>query len=212
LTPISREFGFDRGRPIDRYYIEGFLLAHENDIRGRVLEIGDDSYTRRFGGGRVGTADVLHIDATNPHATFVGDLAHADHLPSDHFDCFILTQTLHLVYDFHAAIRTVHRILKPGGVVLATFPGISQLSHDEWAATWYWAFTGHSARRMFSEVFGDHQVAVTTLGNVLAATAFLHGIAAEEMDVEQLDFQDPQYQMLITVHARKGERSALTAP
>src|SRR5262249_6056962 len=60
VTPISREFGFDRGLPVDRYYIEQFLSVHADDIRNRVLEIGDDTYMRRFGGSRVTKGDVLH--------------------------------------------------------------------------------------------------------------------------------------------------------
>jgi SAM-dependent methyltransferase len=121
VTPISRHFGFDRGLPIDRYYIEKFLVEHSQDIRGRVLEIGDDSYTRRFGGNRVAIRDVLHVEEGNVRATLVGDLTRADHIPSDTFDCFILTQTLHLIYDVRAALQTIYRILKPRGVVLATF-------------------------------------------------------------------------------------------
>src|SRR5689334_2088523 len=81
LTPISRDWGFDRGRPIDRYYIERFLEANANHIQGRVLEIGDNSYTRRFGGERVTISDVLHIEEGNPQATIVADLANAEHLP-----------------------------------------------------------------------------------------------------------------------------------
>ena len=59
LTPISQCFGFDRGLPVDRYYIERFLARHASEIVGRVLEIGDDTYTRRFGGSRVSRSDVL---------------------------------------------------------------------------------------------------------------------------------------------------------
>src|SRR6202035_2497766 len=39
LQPVSRKFGYDRGTPISRYYIETFLKARKNDIRGRVVEI-----------------------------------------------------------------------------------------------------------------------------------------------------------------------------
>jgi hypothetical protein len=73
VTPISRHFGYERGMPIDRYYIEQFLAEHAGDIRGRVLEIGDDSYTRQFGGDQVTVRDVLHVTEGNPLATFVGD-------------------------------------------------------------------------------------------------------------------------------------------
>ena len=205
LTPISRAFGFDRGLPIDRYYVECFLSRYADDIRGRVLEIGDDSYTRTFGGNRVTTRDVLHVVEGNPQATIVADLTCADHIPSDTFDCMILTQTLHLIYDVRAALKTLYRVLKPGGVVLATFPGISQISHDEWGAYWCWGFTRLSARRLFEETFPAANVRVEAHGNVLVAMAFLHGLATEELRREELDHADADYEVLITVRAVKPE-------
>ena len=106
-TPIASDFGYSRGGPVDRYYIESFLEQHQLDVRGTVLEIGDSTYTTRFGRARVTQADVLHIDPEAPGATFVGDLADGSFLPDDAFDCVVLTQTLHLVYDFGAALRTI---------------------------------------------------------------------------------------------------------
>lgn len=204
VEPVSREFGYDRGLPVDRYYIENFLARHAADVHGRVLEVGDDAYTRRFGGDRVTARDVLHVTPGNPQATFVADLASGDGLPSDTFDCVILTQTLHLVFDVPAALRTLHRILRPGGVLLATFPGISQLSCDQWRETWYWGFTTRAARRLFAAAFPGGTVEIASHGNVLAATAFLQGIATEELRREELDFDDPSYELLITARARKG--------
>jgi SAM-dependent methyltransferase len=201
--PIDRDFGYGRGRPIDRYYIEHFLARQRADVRGRVLEVGDDAYTRQFGGERVVVRDVLHITPGNPAATIVADLTRADHIPSDAFDCIIFTQTLHLIYDLRAAIATLHRILKPGGVLLATTPGISQISRDEWAESWWWSFTSRSAGRLFREVFPPANVVVEAHGNVLAATAQLHGLGAEELRPEELDRRDPQYEVLITLRAVK---------
>jgi GT2 family glycosyltransferase/SAM-dependent methyltransferase len=211
VTPISRDFGYDRGLPVDRYYIEQFLARHRSLIRGRVLEIGDDSYTRKFGGRRVLAADVLHVEEGNEQATYVGDLTCADQIPSDHFDCFILTQTLHLVYDVRAALQTIYRVLKPGGVVLATLPGISQRSRDQWADYWCWGFTRLSAGRLFAEFFPAEEIEVESHGNVLAATAFLQGLAANELSPEELEHQDPQYEMLITVRAVKAPSGARSA-
>ncbi|MGH2371196.1 MAG: glycosyltransferase, partial [Chloroflexota bacterium] len=128
LAPVSRRFGWDRGGlPVDRYYIERFLERHASDVAGHVLEVRDDAYTRRFGGARVSRADVLHPTADNPKATIVADLTDAEQVPSDTFDCIILTQVLPFIPDFQAAARTLHRILRPGGVLLATMPGISQI-------------------------------------------------------------------------------------
>ena len=207
--PISAVFGIDRGLSIDRYYIEGFLRANKSDIRGHVLEIGEDTYTREFGDGRVTKRDVLHVEHGNPKSTIVADLTAADHVPSASFDCIILTQTLQFIFDAKRALRTLHRILRPDGVLLATFPGISQISRydmDRWGD--YWRFTDASTRRLFDEVFGAENVTVATHGNVFVACAFLYGLAAHELSEQELDYGDPDYQVLITVRSvRKAPRA-----
>ena len=205
VTPISREFGYARGTPIDRYYIESFLDRQASDIQGRVLEIKDDSYTRHYGGGRVEISEVLDVVEDNPRATIVADLTRADAVPSDTFDCIVFTQTLQLIYDVRSAIKTLHRILKPGGVLLATFPGISYVSHRYCGDLWYWAFTHSSAQRLFEEVFPATNLRVESHGNVLAAISFLHGLAVEELRQEELDYRDPDYEVLITLRAVKPE-------
>ena len=93
----------------------------------------------------------------------------------------VLSQTLHLIYDFKAALRTIHRILKPGGALLATFPGISQRSHDEWQDYWCWSFNSSSTRRMFAETFPQGEIEMEVYGNVLTAISFLQGISADEL-------------------------------
>ena len=205
LTPVSQVYGYDRGNPIDRYYIENFLAQHATDIGGRVLEIGDATYTRRFGGSRVSGSEVLHVVEGNPEATIVADLTCAEHIASNSFDCIILTQTLQLIYDTRATLETLYRILKPGGILLTTFPGITQISDPAWAGQWYWSFTVVSAQRLFAEVFPPDKCEIETHGNVLAATAFLQGLAAKELRQAELDYHDPAYQLLITVRAVKPE-------
>jgi len=204
VTPISPDFGFDRGLPVDRYYIEKFLARHASEIAGRVLEIGDDSYTRRFGGARVTRADILHVHEGNPRATFVGDLTDASVLPENAFDCIVLTQTLHLIYDVRLALERLRRALAPGGVLLVTAPGISAIDRGEWGRTWYWSFTAVSIRRLFGEAFGDPAVMLEEYGNVLSATAFLQGLAVEELTREDLEPLDQAYPVILGVRARKA--------
>ncbi|HVM98425.1 MAG TPA: methyltransferase domain-containing protein [Candidatus Acidoferrales bacterium] len=207
MTPISRVFGLDRGRPIDRYYIERFLHRHAADIRGRVLEIGDDRYIRQFGGDRVAQADVLHYVDGNPKATIVDDLTRAEQIPAETFDCIICTQTLQMIYDAPAAFRQLHRILKPGGVLLATAHGTSRICRREGTDDWgeYWRFTSQSLTRMAAEPFGRDNVLATPYGNVFAAIAFLHGLATEELTQEELDTLDPDYEVLLSLRAVKAK-------
>lgn len=205
LTPVSRKFGWDRGGlPVDRHYIEQFLQRHASEIAGHVLEVRDDTYARKFGGDRVVRTDVLHPTADNPKATIVADLTQAEHLPGDTFDCIILTQVLPFIPDVLAAVRTLHRLLRPGGVVLATMPGISQIVRydmDRWGD--YWRFTSLSARRIFECAFPSGGVQVEAHGNVLAATAFLQGLSSRELRPDELEYHDPDYEVLITVRAVK---------
>jgi SAM-dependent methyltransferase len=204
MNPLSREFGYDRGVPIDRYYIEKFLYAHQSDIRGHVLEIAEDNYTRRFGGDRVTKSDVLHISADDLKATIVADLTSANHIPSNTFDCILLTQTLQFIYDVPSALQTVFRILKPGGVALVTVPGISPVSRydmDRWGH--YWNFTTQSARRLFEKVFPPGCINVDSFGNVLVGAAFLFGMAQGELSRKELDYRDSDYEVIITIRAAK---------
>lgn len=203
VNPFSIEFGYDRGGPIDRYYIENFLHENSPKIKGRVLEIGDNAYTLKYGKNKIEKSDILHIDDTNPQATFIGDLSNCPQLPSDSFDCVVLTQTLHLIYDFKSAIETCYRVLKPGGTLLITVPGISHIAQDNWGAYWLWSFTDSSIKKVMEEYFPVENTLIKTHGNVLVASAFLYGMGLPELKKEQMDSCDPHYQVIITVNATK---------
>jgi SAM-dependent methyltransferase len=202
-SPISGTWGLARGLPVDRYYIERFLARQAGDIQGHLLEIGDDRYTRRFGGLAVTSSDVLNVNAGQPQTTIVADLCRPDQLPVDRFDCVIVCQTLQLIADLEGAVRGLHQMLRPGGVVLATLPGISQTHYADWGAHWRWSFTALSARTLFESAFPSRDVTVETRGNVLAATAFLQGLTAEDLTPGELDVHDRDYQVSILVRAKK---------
>lgn len=205
LQPISRDFGKDRGRPIDRQYIHEFLWERRGDVRGRVLEIADSGYTDYLGEGEVTQVDVLHATERLPWVTLVGDLATGEGIPSNAFDCMVLTQTLQFVYDVHAAVRTVHDCLVPGGVALVTLAGISQISqYDRQRWGDYWRFTADSAQRLFADVFGIGNVEVVAYGNVLVAAGFLYGYALEDFTAEELAHRDEDFDLLIGVRAVRG--------
>lgn len=202
LEPFST-WGSSRDGPIDRIYINRFIEKHAADVRGRALEVMDDHYLRRYGTG-VTQADVLDLDETNERAAFHGDITDAPNVPDDTFDCVVLTQVLPLVYDPRAALRTAHRILAPGGVLLATTGGISRIAPLE-APVYghWWHFTSMSARRLGEEVFGEGNVEVETYGNVLAAAGFLFGLGRYDLSDEELSVHDPDYEVTIGIRAVK---------
>jgi SAM-dependent methyltransferase len=206
LSPISAIFGKDRDLlTIERYYIEQFLARHAADIRGRVLEMGDPTYIRKFGTG-VTKEEVMSYVEGNPQATIVADLTDAPHIPDNSFDCIIITQTLQMIFEVDKAIATLARILKPGGVVLCTSHGMTRVARREGVDDWgeYWHFTTQSKRRLFHAQFAKENVAVSTVGNVFTCICNLHGLAASEIDATELETHDPNYEMLVLVRAVKA--------
>jgi SAM-dependent methyltransferase len=211
-TPINPyDYGESRGQCIDRYYIENFLGARAKDVRGHVLDFSNDTYARRFGGDKTAVIDVLDLSPNNSNATIIADLAKGDAIPSDRFDCILCTQVLHCIFDVDAAIRTLYRILKPGGVVLVTDACIQKvdsvdLSNEEE----YWRFTSLGLRRLFEKVFPKDHLEVNAYGNVLAAIAALHGLAVEDLNSKSLDFFDEDFEVLISLRAVKPMVTAVT--
>lgn len=203
-NPIYPSFGWASGTPIDRHYIHAFLEANAEAVRGRVLEIGDREYTTTYGGMRVTDSDVLSAVATDDPHTIVADLSHAPVLTDDTYDCVILTQTLHYIFDMPKALAEVHRVLKPGGTLLVTVPGISQISTwdmERWGDRW--RLTDLSMRELLGTCFRPEEVDVHTYGNAAAAVAFLEGIPSEKLPRRVLDRTNPEYQVLVAARARK---------
>src|SRR3954447_2762317 len=209
--PVSTQFGLDRGRPVDRFYIERFLEQNKELIRGRVLEVQERTYIDWFGSG-VEQADVLHARPGNPEATVVGDLTTGEGIPQDAYDCIILTQTLPFIYDVRAAVRGTRTALKPGGTILATVPGISQISREDmndWGD--WWRFTSASARRLFGEGDGGENVQAEVHGNVVAACALLYGLAQEELTREELERRQDDYELIVTIKATRARGGPATS-
>jgi hypothetical protein len=197
-SPVSMSWGYDRGAPVDRWYIERFLEEQRADITGRVIEIKDSGYTDRFGEGVTERA-VLDVDPDNPHVTHVADLTDSDGLPSAAFHCFVLTQTLQYIFDVRAAVATAHRILRPGGVLLATFPVTSRIC--DYPPTDCWRFTPVSARLLLEEAFAPGAVTVRGHGNVLTQVAFLEGLAADDLTHAELEHDDERFPLVVCARA-----------
>jgi SAM-dependent methyltransferase len=200
--PFSRSFGLDHGTPIDRVHIEAFLERHRADVRGAVLEILEPVYTERFGAG-VTRSEVLDAAADAPRATIRGNLETGENLPAGAFDCFICTQTFSYTLDVQAAVRNAARVLKPGGVLLCSVPGISQqraAGAKEQEFPDLYRFTSHALRRLLEAEFAE--VEVEAFGDVRSAAQFLYGIPAERAGAPAA--HDPDYELVLCARARSA--------
>ena len=199
LTPFSDYFGFERGTPIDRFYVTGFFTTHAHEIKGRVLEIQSTSHAERFGAG----VTVLHSIDIDPrfNPTFCCDLSQTQNvIASESYDCFLLPNTLAQVMDLHAALENAYRVVAPGGVILATCPGFVPLIPD---GKEYWHVTADGWQEVFSRACPCSVLEVESHGNCLAAVAAMYGLALEELTPAELDYKDPRYPVLVTVCCRK---------
>jgi len=201
--PIGRSFGIGRGQPIDRYFIEKFLDDNSGDIKGHVMEIGDNHYTLKFGGDAVKKSDVLHLTNSNQKATIIGDLSDLPQVADNVFDCIILTQTLQFIYDYKKALETCQRILKPGGTLLLTVPNVAPIGDREWGNFYYWAFTDKGISKVLNEIFSPGSVEVRHFGNVFTSTAFLQGLSLADIPLDKLEYNDPFIQLIVAGKAKK---------
>ena len=202
LEPFSAYYGFDRGTPVDRFYLERFLAEYARDIRGAVLEVGHPRYARAFEDAAAERVEIVDIDAANTEATIVADLSEAGSLPAGRFDCFILTQTLQLVSDLEAAIQNAWQSLASGGVLLLSVPGITRADPDEVEAD-RWRFTAPGLDTLIARTCVDGNREVAGHGNLTSAVAFLMGLAAEELEEHELTASDPHFPVVVCARVQR---------
>ena len=203
LKPISNIFGFERGLPIDRYYIEKFLSENSHYIKGTVLEVAERKYTLKYGTDVIESI-CMHVSDSDGGNNIIANLETGEGIIVDFAECFILTQTLSCIFDIREAAQNVIRFLKKGGVALVTVPGISQISRydmDRWGH--YWNFTTASLKGLFEECDDVETVEVRSYGNVKSAVSGLYGLAVEDMIEQELTYNDDDYQQIITAVVKK---------
>lgn len=201
--PISRCFGGERGKAVDRYYVERFINANKVDITGDVMEIAEPLYTEMFGGNRVKNSIILHVKGWGSNA-IKGNFETGEGLRENWVDCLICTQTMQYIFDLNTAAMNIFKILKPGGVALITVPGIKSISlydDENWGDRW--SFTTKSMRQLFEKYFSADNIWVSSWGNVKTTTAYLYGLCQEDLTEEDFSYNDPQFPFLITVRLKK---------
>ncbi len=202
FEPFSDHYGFERGTPVDRFYIGRFLAERAGDIRGNVLEVGHAHYARAFPDSTPRDVAILDNDRGNPDATIIADLSERDSLPSDQFDCFILTQTLQYVADLDAALRNAWQTLASGGVLLISVPGITR-ADTEYASIDRWRVTPSGLDTLLARTCSGAHQEVVGYGNLTSAVAFLMGLAAEELEDSELTATDPYFTVSVCARVEK---------
>lgn len=202
--PMSTKFGFDRGTPTDRYYIEKFVLSCRDLIQGDCLEVQAPLYLNKLDNSKIRSKTILDIVEGNKEATLIGDLRHLTNVADNSFDTLIVTQTFHLIDDLDSAIKECHRILRSGGVLIATFPALSRIDPDSGAEHDNWRLTPAGCKTVFGKHFGRENVDVIPFGNALAGWAFWVGLAQEELpNLALLDKYDPMFPVSSGIKAFK---------
>jgi SAM-dependent methyltransferase len=193
-TPFSDRFGFDRGTPIDRHYLDRYFAAHAADITGRVLEIKEPAYTDRFGHD-VSSVDIVDIEPRNPRVTVLADLAEAGSLPAETWDCVVVPQTLQYVDDPATAVANLWQAVRPGGVLLVTVPSLAR--RDPSASDIdRWRFLPAGLAVLLERGCPGGTVTMASYGSLVSDMGFLLGLAAEELGERDLDRTDERHPLL----------------
>lgn len=202
IRPLNREFGFPRGTPIDRYYIENWLEQNRERIRGDVLEIAENTYTKRFG-AEGAESHILHV-SLEKDGFIKGNFETGEGITQESMDCIILTQTLPFIYDCKQVIANLYKMLRKGGTALVTTGGITQISRydmERWGH--FWSFTTASLKRLIEESAFGKNYTMSVYGNVKTACALMYGVAAEELKPEELEYADADYPVSICAVLKK---------
>ena len=202
---ISNDFGFSRGNPIDRYYIENFLKKNQNDFVGESLEFGTDFYLKKFNRGITSFNIFTSLKDKSKNKNLIkGDLSIVKNQPEEKYDLIVCTNVLNFIYDINLAIKGLHKMLKKNGVCLVTIASfsthVSRYDMDRWGD--YWRLSEKSAYKAFKKnnfIIDECK----SFGNVKLAIAQMNGLCVDDIDSDILKINDNDYQMLITLRVKK---------
>jgi hypothetical protein len=205
---ISNDFGFSRGTPIDRYYIEKFIEKNRNYISGNVLEFGDNYYYKKYANSKNSRCDIFTSELefkTGRKDKIYGDLTKVNPENFTQYDCIICTNVLNFIFDIDSATIGITKLLKPNGICILTLAGysthISKYDYDRWGD--YWRFTDKSAELLFNNYL--EIVDKNLYGNYFAASAQINGYSLEDIDPSMANLFCKEYLMTIGLVLKKGD-------
>ena len=163
--------------------------------------------------------EALDLAAHSPEVKVVADLARADHVPGDEYDCFVNQFTTTVIYDIEAALYHAIRILKPGGVLLINFWCLDFYLHRGLdmgtGAPLYmhhW-FTPIQIENMLRRLdLAEDDFSLTIYGNLLTRMAFLLNEPAKAFTPQERDHIDPGQPLLICARVVKPQQWQASQP
>jgi hypothetical protein len=190
--------------PIDRWYSDDFLRRQAGiagyvtgDFAGDVLEVvapgrhGGEPLAKRI--GERGTVGAVRR-VTLPEVLCATPA-------SGPFDAVACCLALQFASDLHTAVERLSSCLASGGVLLLTVPGIAPLASTDGEWPERWRLTPLAVRRLLEEVWPPESVTVHSFGNLLTATAHLHGLGARDLRRRERELHDPYYPVVVAARA-----------
>ena len=199
MVPVCSRFGFSRGSPIDRYYLDQFIEKIRPLVHGDVVEIGGKDENGRLyqfeHAVRYRGFDMFE----DPDISLVGDAHDPNALAEAQLDTIIAFNVLEHCPKPWIVIDNMRRWLKPDGLALVMVPSCQRLHR---MPEDYWRPLPAALIHLFT-TWADCELHV--YGNPSTAIAAMLGIAVEELSVGELDAYHPDYPVTTCVIAKKSD-------
>lgn len=198
LLPISSDFGWSRGTPVGRYYVNKFVAEKAARLGGTILEFGESRYKACF--KTVHCYQVIDV-FPGPSVDYVCDIHDVSSVPEHHFDVIVCTQVLEHVERPVDALRQLHKLLKQDGHLICTVPF---LAHIHYVPTDFYRFSIDAICSAL-EIAGFEVLEARNSGNALVTLGSLLGFCAEDFDEKEMSVVDGIYPFNILTFSRPAK-------
>lgn len=195
--PFCNEFGFERGTPIDRYYLDKFISSIRHLVKGKVVEIGGALSNReQYGFENTSTYDAVDL-LSSPFVNICGDIHESNLLKPDYYDTILLFNVLEHCHTPQKVVDNIHNWLASSGYCLAIVPNAQRIHNNPGD---YWRILPDGMKTLFQNFA---KVQVTTYGSPTSLIASYMGIAAQELTHDELTEINPLYPVTTCLVAQK---------
>ena len=195
--PFCHEFGYTRGTPIDRVFLDVFIDTIRDQVYGATLEIGgrkEDKSLYRFQNAE--PFETLDVEAGSG-ADHVGDAHCITLFRPGSWDSILAFNVLEHCERPWIVVSNFLYWLRPGGMAFCVVPNAQRLHRGPRD---YWRILPDAASSLFSDF---EEVTILRYGNLLTSQAAMSGIAAEELHYA-MAYSDRDYPTVTCISARKA--------